>query len=237
MDSREELKTKPQDRVDQGKENHQDLPADKEDPAQAITDEVETAEDFDPETADKDALLQKYREIEDQLAAAQERELRIAADADNFKKRIQREKEDQVRYANEAMIRDLLPVIDNLERALDHSQGASDQDGLTEGLNMTLKGFLDSLARFGCTPVEAMGSVFDPNFHEAVSQEEASDCEANTVIRELQKGYMLKERLIRPAMVVVSKPASQGVKATSQQEDLDNEGTEAGKVRIRVKKA
>ncbi len=237
MESRKEQKTEPQDRVDKGQENHQDLPVDEESPAQARTDEVETAEVFDPETVDKDALLEKYREMEEQLAAAQERELRIAADADNFKKRLQREKEDQVRYANEAIIRDLLPVIDNLERALDHSQAGSDQHGLIEGLNMTLKAFLDSLARFGCTPVEAMGSVFDPNFHEAVSQEEASDCEANTVIRELQKGYMLKERLIRPAMVVVSKPASQGVEAGTQQADLDSEGAEAGKVRIKVKKA
>ncbi len=236
MDSRKEQSRKPQDRVDKGQENHQDLSEDIQDPAQARPDEVERAGDFEPETADKDVLLEKYREMEDQLAAAEERELRIAADADNFKKRLQREKEEQVRYANEAIIRDLLPVIDNLERALDHSQVGSDQNGLTEGLNMTLKVFLDSLARFGCTPVEAMGNVFNPNFHEAVSQEEVSDCEANTVIRELQKGYMLKERLIRPAMVVLSKPANQGVDASKQQAQVESEGSEAGKVRIKVTK-
>ena len=237
MDSREEQMTKPQDRVDKGQENHQDLPVDNKKPAQATSDGVENAEDFDPETADRDALLEKYREMQDQLAAAEERELRIAADADNFKKRLQREKEEQVRYANEAVMRDLLPVIDNLERALDHSQAGSDQDGLIEGLNMTLKGFLDSLARFGCTPVEAVGTVFNPNFHEAVSQEEASDCEANTVVRELQKGYVLKERLIRPAMVVVSKPANKGMERTNQQAEVKSEGAETGKVRIKVKKA
>ena len=160
-----------------------------------------------------------------------------AADAENFKKRLQREKEDQTRYANEAIMRDLLSVLDNLERALQHSESPSNQEGLMEGLNMTLKGFIDTLARFGCTPVEAVGKPFDPNFHEAVSQEESSNDEPNTVLRELQKGYMLKERLLRPAMVIVSRPASQVGRETGDQGKGETEKANKGEVKIKIKKA
>ena len=154
-------------------------------------DDADLVEDepFDAEAADKADLLKQYRDLEGQLKETREQMLRAVADADNFKKRIEREKEGQTRYANERIIRELLPVMDNLERALSHSASAADDvAGLLDGLNMTLKGFKDTLARFGCTPVEAMGKPFDPNFHEAVSQEERSTEESNTVVRELQKG-------------------------------------------------
>ncbi len=133
-------------------------------------------------------------------------------------------------------MRELLSVIDNLERALEHSGAESDQGGLVEGLNMTLKGFLDALTRFGCTQVEATGKPFDPNYHEAVSQEESADHEPNTVLKELQKGYMLKERLLRPAMVLVSKRSSQQdtdsrENTTAKKAETDNSG-----VKIKVKK-
>ena len=102
---------------------------------------------------------------------------------------------------------------------------------------MTLTGYLETLSRFGCILMEAMGKPFDPNFHEAVSQEETVEHEPNTVVRELQKGYMLRDRLLRPAMVVVSKPPNRETEATPQQ---DNEkGAKAGGsgVKIKVKKA
>ncbi|MFP3870831.1 MAG: nucleotide exchange factor GrpE [Syntrophobacteria bacterium] len=192
---------------------------------QTASDEAEDKEQpFDPETADRDSLLAQYRELETKLSEAQERVLRVAADAENFKKRLEREKQEQTRYANESFIRDLLPVIDNLERALDHSQGVSDEKSLVEGLNMTLRGFMDTLARFGCTPVEAAGKEFDPKLHEAVAQEETTEQQANVVVRELQKGYMLKDRLLRPAMVVVSTAPSG---SRDQEEKQVNEGKEA----------
>jgi molecular chaperone GrpE len=199
-----------------------------DEPAEA---EVEAGEDFDPETADREALLVKYKKLEDQLAGAEERVLRIGAESENFKKRLQREKEEQTRYANEALMRDLLSVIDNLERALDHSRAEAEQGGLVEGLNMTLKGFSDTLSRFACSPVEAMGKPFDPNFHEAVSQEETAEHKENTVVRELQKGYMLKDRLLRPAMVVVSKPPSRETEAAQRQGR--NEGAKAGEREVK----
>ena len=193
---------------------------------------------FAPESADRDDLLAKYREMEDQLRQEKERVLRIAADSENFKKRLQREKEEQTRYANEAFMRELLPVIDNLERALQHSAPTPGQNSLLEGLTMTLKGFTDTLARFGCTPVEAIGKPFDPNFHEAVSQEESAEVAPNTVLKELQKGYLLKERLLRPAMVIVSKPASEAERDSGDQKPTDTKrATNNGEIRIPVRKA
>ncbi|MBW2392233.1 MAG: nucleotide exchange factor GrpE [Deltaproteobacteria bacterium] len=222
--------------MNENQEDQQEISPELEDQARADEAEIEQEEAFDPETADGDTLLAKYRELEDKLSEAQERVLRTAADAENFKKRLQREKEEQTRYANESLMRELLPVIDNLERALEHSEAGADQGGLLEGLNMTLKGLLDTLTRFGCTPVEAAGKPFDPNFHEAVSQEESTDHEPNTVLRELQKGYMLKERLLRPAMVLVSKRTSQQDTATREQTTAKAAEANSGEVKIKVKK-
>lgn len=236
MVSKEKRTVEPQNNVNENQEDQQEISPELENQARADEAEIEQEEPFDPETADGDTLLAKYRELGDELSEAQERVLRTAADAENFKKRLQREKEEQTRYANESFMRELLPVIDNLERALEHSEAGADQGGLLEGLNMTLKGFLDTLTRFGCTPVEAAGKPFDPNFHEAVSQEESADHEPNTVLRELQKGYMLKERLLRPAMVLVAKRTSQHDNATREQTTAKAAEANSGKVKIKVKK-
>ncbi|MEE8620443.1 MAG: nucleotide exchange factor GrpE [Syntrophobacteria bacterium] len=236
MVSKEKRTAEPQNNVNENQEDQQEISPELENQARADEAEIGQEEAFDPETADGDTLLAKYRELEDKLSEAQERVLRTAADAENFKKRLQREKEEQTRYANESLMRELLPVIDNLERALEHSEAGADQGGLLEGLNMTLKGLLDTLTRFGCTPVEAAGKPFDPNFHEAVSQEESADHEPNTVLRELQKGYMLKERLLRPAMVLVSKRTSQQDTATREQTTAKAAEANSGEVKIKVKK-
>ena len=236
MVSKEKRTAEPQNNVNENQEDQQEISPELENQARADEAEIELEEAFDSETADGATLLAKYRELEDELSETQERVLRTAADAENFKKRLQREKEEQTRYANESFMRELLPVIDNLERALEHSEPGADQGGLQEGLNMTLKGFLDTLTRFGCTPVEAAGKTFDPNFHEAVSQEESADHEPNTVLRELQKGYMLKERLLRPAMVLVSKRTSQQDNATGEQTTAKAAAANSGEVKIKVKK-
>jgi molecular chaperone GrpE len=225
-------KPKEKDKEEQGQQV--EVTAEKDDKAKAA---VEAEEFFDPETADRDALLLRIKELEGRLEQAEERVLRTAADAENFKKRLQREKEEQTRYANETFMRELLPVIDNLERALQHSADAPNQEGLVDGLNMTLKGFFDTLARFGCTVIEAIGKTFDPNFHEAVSQEESSKVEPNTVLKELQKGYMLKERLLRPAMVIVSKPPSEAERDTRDQNPTETKRAKSGEVKIPVRKA
>jgi molecular chaperone GrpE len=232
--SEKERTAKPQEKDKEEQGQQVEVTAEKDDKAKAA---VEAEEFFDPETADRDALLLRIKELEGRLEQAEERVLRTAADAENFKKRLQREKEEQTRYANETFMRELLPVIDNLERAVQHSADAPNQEGLVDGLNMTLKGFFDTLARFGCTVIEAIGKTFDPNFHEAVSQEESSKVEPNTVLKELQKGYMLKERLLRPAMVIVSKPPSEAERDTRDQNPTETKRAKSGEVKIPVRKA
>lgn len=138
----------------------------------------------------------------EELAALKDQNLRLHAEFDNYRKRSEREATSFRKYAQENLIRELLPQIDNLERALAAAEG---QDSLIDGLKMTLKGIHDVLARFGVSRVAAVGEPFDPNVHEAIAAQENSEVDDNTVLVEHQSGYMLHDRLIRPAMVVISK--------------------------------
>lgn len=142
---------------------------------------------------------------EEEVRLLQDRLLRMAAELENTRKRLEREKADGILYANESLLRELLPSVDNLERAIEHGENEADFQGLLEGVRMTLKGFLGALAKFGCTPFEAVGKEFDPNFHEALMQQESDEYPQRAVIRELQRGYVLNDRLLRPASVIVSK--------------------------------
>jgi len=146
-------------------------------------------------------LLEKTQEAEENYA----RLLRLAADLENLKKRHERERAELLQFANENLIKELLPVVDNLERALDHGRQLEAPAALLEGIDLVHQGFLKALERFGVTPVESVGRPFDPAYHNAVSQEEAPDAPDNCVIKELQKGYLLNQRLLRPAMVVVAR--------------------------------
>jgi molecular chaperone GrpE len=152
-------------------------------------------------------------ETEDPLTTAQkeaadyyDRLLRLSAEFENYKKRSSRELADFRKFANELIIKDLLGVIDNLERAL---ASAVDQDGnansIAEGVELTLKEIFKILEKNGVTPITAEGEAFDPTFHQAVMQQETADHPPNTVVQELQKGYLLHNRLLRPSMVAVSK--------------------------------
>ena len=144
---------------------------------------------------------------EEELKEAQDRILRLAAELDNTRKRLEREKSEGIAYANEGIMRQLIDVIDNLERAIEHGESNVNCEGLLDGVRMTLKGFIDIFARFGAAPFESVGQSFDPNRHEAVIQEPSSEYPDMTVTREIQKGYTLRDRLLRPAMVVVSRNA------------------------------
>ena len=144
-------------------------------------------------------------EREEEIRVLQDRLLRFAAEMENTRKRLERERSDGISYANESLLRELLPVIDNLERALEHAENEVDRESLLEGVRMTLKAFLSAVARFGCTPFEAMGKAFDPNYHEAFMQQESSEYPEKTVMKELQKGYVLNDRLLRPASVIISR--------------------------------
>ena len=133
----------------------------------------------------------------------QEQMLRVRAEADNFRKRMQREKDDFARFAREGFVRDLLPVKDNLERALLHA--GDDPASVVDGVKLTLDQFDSIFKTMGVECVECLGASFDPAFHQAMTQVESDEHEPNCVVDELQKGYHLHGRLLRPAMVTVAK--------------------------------
>ena len=144
-----------------------------------------------------------------ELAEAKDRALRLHADLDNFKKRSMRDKSEALRFANEGLIKALLPVIDNLQRAVDHANSAREVDALVQGVELVLRSFLDVLERHGVKTVDAHGRAFDPSRHEAIGHVESSE-PANTVVAEHQRGYTLHDRLLRPAMVTVGKGPADG---------------------------
>lgn len=155
--------------------------------------------------ADLDQLQQQLAEKTKEAQENYDRALRLAAEMENLKKRLEREKADLLQFANENLIKELLPVVDNLELALDHGRQAGTPAPFLEGIDLVHQGFLKALARFGVTPLVAVGQQFDPNFHNAVMQETAPEVPDCTVLKELQKGYLLQNRLLRPAMVVVAR--------------------------------
>ena len=160
------------------------------------------------EECDHEALLRqlagKEQEIQE-LQAKHDQLLRLVADVENFRKRLEKERADLRDYANEALLKELLPVLDNLELALNHGRDQEACAALVAGVDNVLKGFRQAISKFGVTPIEALGEKFDPTFHNAVMQQEDSSVPDQTVVQELQRGYLLKNRLLRPAMVVVAR--------------------------------
>ncbi|MFP4039803.1 MAG: nucleotide exchange factor GrpE [Desulfosudaceae bacterium] len=134
-----------------------------------------------------------------------ERFYRVSAEFDNYKKRIDRQWSDFKKYSHETLVKELLTVVDNLERAVEAAgKGNESDNGLVEGVKITLAEIFKIFERFGITALEAKGEKFDPVYHQAVSTQPAEDVAENTVLEELQKGYLIHDRLLRPAMVVVS---------------------------------
>lgn len=135
--------------------------------------------------------------------------MRSAADFDNFRKRSRRELEDMRKAGREELLKDLLPVFDNLERAMTSAERATEVKPVADGLKMVLRQFSDTLGRSGITKVPTVGSQFDPGVHEAIQQVETDEHPAGTVVAEVQPGYLQGERLVRAAMVVVAKPKAE----------------------------
>jgi molecular chaperone GrpE len=181
-------------------------------PASAATDafETETPAPDGAAPAEPSTPEERISQLEGLLAAKEQecrenwdRFLRERADLENYRKRANREKEELLNYGTKSLIEEILPVIDNLERALEHVN----EDGLSaleEGIRMTHGMLLTALKKFGVTPLESAGAAFDPAFHQAMTQIPTDQQPPNTVVAEFQKGYLLKERLLRPAMVSVS---------------------------------
>jgi molecular chaperone GrpE len=163
---------------------------------------------LDEERVEKEVadLKKKLEEKEKEIKEHHDRLLRLAADFENYKKRAARDKEDWTKFANEDLIRAILPFIDNLERAISHAQKVADTGVLIEGVRLTIQQILQTLNRFGISSFQSVGKPFDPTMHEAMLVVETDQHEPNQVVEEFQKGYLLHDRLLRPATVSVSKP-------------------------------
>ena len=148
-------------------------------------------------------------EFKARAEAEKDRALRLSAEFENYKKRSLKETQDFRKFANETLLKQLLSVVDNLERAIDTSEESSENKSLLDGVKMTHKEMMRIFEVFEVKPLKAEGEIFDPNFHQAVTQEESDSCPANTIIKELQKGYTLHSRLLRPSMVIVSKKSEE----------------------------
>jgi molecular chaperone GrpE len=148
-------------------------------------------------------------EAKNEAARLKDQLLRTLADFDNFRKRTRREIDDAQKRGREDLLRELLPVFDNLERAVVHAGQASDAKAVADGVGMVLKQFVDTLGKIGIRRVPTVGAIFDPAQHEAIQQIETSEHPAGTIVAEVQPGYALGDRLLRAAMVIVSKGSPQ----------------------------
>lgn len=157
--------------------------------------ESETSQDLAPRDAS---------ELQAELQDCQDRLLRSQAELENFRKRSRREMEDHAKYASLPLLNDLLAVFDNLDRAIESAEGGGESGALVEGVQMVSQQLQQVLERYQCKRIEAIGQPFDPNLHEAVQMEPSSEYAANIVSRELQVGYVLHDRVIRPSQVFVS---------------------------------
>ena len=161
-------------------------------------------QDSAPNDAGQEAEISEV-DFEAEAAKLKDLALRARADLDNFRKRALREKEEAIRYANNGLLERLLPVIDNFELGLDAAKMAADTASILQGMSMVQKQLHDFLKNNGLEEVQAEGEAFDPNKHDAVSQEFSADIPDGHVIRQVRKGYKIKDRLIRASSVIVSK--------------------------------
>lgn len=176
--------------------------------------EKNTSAETGIEIEDEGRELEKMKDDLDaarrETAENYDRLLRTTAEFENFRKRTQRQMDEYRKFANESLLRELLTVVDNLERAIRAAEEnhPEEEEQIIEGVRMTLNEILGIFKRYNVTPIEAHGRPFDPAYHEAVMQTESDEHPENTVINEFQKGYLLHDRLLRPAMVVVSRGSS-----------------------------
>jgi molecular chaperone GrpE len=174
-----------------------------------------TFDDLDPDPSESvcarsEASPGQLTAKEEELKALNDKYLRLAAEFDNYKRLAQRDQRDQIRFGNEQLLRELLPVVDNLERAIKAAKGATSSEGLIQGVDLTLKQLQGVLGKFGVQSIPTMGQPFDPSGHQAVATVPSSQVPDQHVVEEFQRGYRLHDRILRPAMVTVSSGAESG---------------------------
>lgn len=169
-------------------------------------------------------MEEKVESLKKEAAENHDRLLRVAAEFENYKKRAAREMNDFRKFANESFVKAMLPVVDSLDLAIESSSNDKHaNNSMVEGVNMTLKEILKVFEQFGVKRFESIGNTFDPSLHQAVMQEETKAHPDNTVLKELQKGYMIHDRLLRPAMVVVSKNTTEPENRENSTQKKENE--------------
>ncbi|MDH3454022.1 MAG: nucleotide exchange factor GrpE [Desulfuromonadales bacterium] len=174
---------------------------------------TEAQEDQTVEELEAEAVVDPLTKLQNEIEAARTEAsnnwdlyLRERADLENARKRHLRDKEEALRFANDRLLKEMIPVLDNLERAVSHAEQSDDSNqGLLEGVNMTINQFRKALEDFGVKPINAVGEPFDPNMHQAMGQVESAEQAPNTVVTEFQRGYLLHNRLLRPSLVMVAK--------------------------------
>ena len=162
-------------------------------------------------------LKSELERVSEESKENYDRFLRASAELENYRKRSDRQMNDLRKYATQALLKDLLPVADNLDLAIKSTTETNHSEtSLLDGIGLTRKELLKVFDRYKVKPIEALGNAFDPNYHEAVMREETNEHAENTVITELQKGYLIHDRLLRPSMVVVSAPKANSTAADDE---------------------
>lgn len=171
--------------------------------------EIETSEEQAPADLDDSPEEDEESEVQEEENDFEElnkQYLRLAADFENYKRRMSKDREDSIAYGNEELIKEMLSILDNLQRALEHTEQQSDEKPVIDGVKLVQKQFLNTLEKFGVQLVDASkGCEFDPMMHQAIDHAESDEIGPGLVLMEMLPGYTLKDRLLRPAMVVVSK--------------------------------
>ena len=183
-----------------------------------------TIDDLDPlsqgtsSATEEDSLVEKLQQAltakAEEAKSLNDKYLRLAAEFDNYKRLIQRDQRDQIRFGNEQLLKELLPVVDNLERAIKASREGGSSDVLIQGVDLTLKQLTEALTRFHVIPVETLGQLFDPATHQAITSVASEKVPERHVVDEFQRGYLLHDRILRAAMVSVSTGRADGSPGT-----------------------
>jgi molecular chaperone GrpE len=176
----------------------------------------------DGSTAPSDACPTQSETRDGEFKSLNDKYLRLAAEFDNYKRLAQRDLRDQIRFGNEQLLKELLPVVDNLERAIRAAKDHSSADGLVQGVELTLKQLQGVLGKFGVQSIPTMGQPFDPSGHQAVATVPSTKVPDKHVVEEFQRGYRLHDRILRPAMVTVSSGSeSNGASDESRSNEVD----------------
>jgi molecular chaperone GrpE len=171
---------------------------------QIVADEELNPHTFDDLDGESSAPSEVSTARDEELKSLNDKYLRLAAEFDNYKRLAQRDQRDQIRFGNEQLLRELLPVVDNLERAIKAAHDSKSGEGLVKGVDLTLKQLQGVLGKFGVQSIPTMGQPFDPSGHQAVASVPSTQVPDKHVVEEFQRGYRLHDRILRPAMVTVS---------------------------------